>query len=190
MLAPHAAAAPAPDPVLAAHPVGTIIETATGPEGLGTATFDRSTTYRYRLSRVWDTAGDRCVFMMLNPSTATALKLDPTVSRCVKWARTWGFGALEVVNVFAYRATDPDDMKAVGDPVGPANDEALLAAAGAGSLTVAAWGVHGSHNAREAHVRSLFLNAGLDLHYLRLTKDGHPGHPLYIPGATIPTRWQ
>lgn len=180
---------PAPDQVIAHLPIGTVIETATGPEGLATATYDTTGAYRYRLSRVWDASRPRCLFAMLNPSTATALKLDPTVTRCVRFAQRWGFGALEVVNAFAYRATDPAVMKAHPDPVGPGNDDALLAAASAAQLVVAAWGVHAAHLGRGAQVRSLLSSAGTSVHYLRLTKDGHPGHPLYVPGNTTPTAW-
>ncbi|MGV8845820.1 MAG: DUF1643 domain-containing protein [Propionicimonas sp.] len=182
-------APPAPDPVVARHPVGVLVQTAAGPEGLATATFDVTQQYRYRLSRVWDPSGPRCVFAMLNPSTATALTLDATVSRCVRFAKAWSYGALEVVNVFAYRATNPKDMAAQDDPIGPGNDEALLAAGKAGDLVVAAWGVHAELDGRGEVVRRLFDQAGLPLHYLRLTKAGHPGHPLYIPAATRPTRW-
>lgn len=183
------APSPAPDPVIAAQPVGSVIETARGAQGLATATYDDTGTYRYRLSRVWDAELPRCVFAMLNPSTATAFTLDPTVTRCHLFAKSWGFGALEVVNAYAYRATNPKDMKAAADPVGPGNDEALLAAASAADLVVAAWGVHATHRGREAAIRALFSDAGLTLHHLRLTKDGHPGHPLYVPGSTTATLW-
>lgn len=183
-------AAPDPDPVIAGCPVGPVLETAYGPEGLATATYDVTERYRFRLSRVWDASGPRCVFAMLNPSKATAMKLDPTVTRCFRFARAWGFGALEVVNVFAYRSTDPAGLRDPADPVGAGNDDALVAAGRAADLVVAAWGVHARLDSREDAVRALFRTAGVDLHYLRLTKGGSPGHPLYLPAATKPTRWE
>lgn len=181
--------APAPDPTIAAAPVGEVTDTEQGPWGLGTATFDPTRRYRYRLSRIWDPDRGRVNFLMLNPSTADAFTLDPTVRRCVGFARTWGYGALEVTNVFALRSTDPAGLRQVTDPIGPGNDNAILAAAQAADLVVAAWGVHATHLGRDTQVRSLLTAAGVDLHHLRLTKDGHPGHPLYVPGATTPTRW-
>jgi len=185
--------APDPDPVLAACPVGPLVQTARGPQGLATATFDAAETYRFRLSRVWDDSAGRCVFVMLNPSTATAFKLDPTVNRCVRFAKAWGCGALEVVNIFAFRSTDPQGLYTHPDPVGPGNDDAIVAAgraaAGAGGLVVAAWGVHAALGGRGAAVRRLLAGAGVPLHYLKLTKDGHPGHPLYLPNASTPQRW-
>lgn len=178
-----------PDPVVSADPVGTQLEVAYGPWGLATATYDAAHVYRYRISRVWDPGRPRCVFVMLNPSTATAHVLDPTVTRCVKFARAWGCGALEVVNIFALRSTDPQGLYGHPDPVGPGNDRAILAAAGAAGLVVAAWGVHGELGGRAAHVRVLLDDAGVALHHLRLTKDGHPGHPLYLPGDSTPQPW-
>ena len=180
---------PDPDPVVAAVPVGTRIETAEGVHGLATATYDRTEQYRFRLSRVWDASGRRCVFLMLNPSTATAEVLDPTVTRCVGFAKAWGFGALEVVNVFALRSTDPKRLYDHDDPVGPGNDDALVAAAQAAALTVAAWGVHAALHGREAQVRALFSDVDVPLKCLRTTKDGHPGHPLYVPANTRLLDW-
>ena len=74
--------------------------------------------YRYLLTRVWNPEGRRALFVMLNPSTATEYQNDPTVERCERRARTLGFGAFRVTNIFAYRATDPKVMRAQGDPVG------------------------------------------------------------------------
>lgn len=180
---------PDPDPVIAAHPVGTVIETARGRYGLATATYDETSKYRYRLSRVWDDTLPRCVFVMLNPSTATAQVLDPTVTRCVSYAKRWGYGALEVVNIFAYRSTDPAHLYLLDDPVGPGNDEAIVAASSASSLTVAAWGTHAALHSRGLVVRGLLAAANCPLHYLRLTKDLHPGHPLYVSSLTTPIPW-
>lgn len=181
---------PAPDAVIAEHPIGETLRTALGPEGLATASYDSTETWRFRLSRVWNPKLPRCAFVMLNPSTATEEVLDPTVTRCVKFAKSWGYGALEVVNIFAYRATRPADMKAFDSPVGLANDDAITSAARAADLVLAAWGNHGAHLGRGMDVRALLTESGTAVHFLRLTKRGHPGHPLYVRGDTEPTAWR
>lgn len=181
--------APHPDPVIAEQPVGSVLRAALGSEGLATASYDVSEQWRFRLSRVWDAAGTRCLFVMLNPSTATELELDRTVARCVRFAELWGHGALEVVNIFAFRATKPADMKACEDPVGEGNDEAIVAAARRADEIVAAWGAHGAHLGRGEQVRRLLDDVGAPVHYLRLTKKGHPGHPLYVRGTSAPQLW-
>lgn len=179
------------DPVVTAVPVGTHVSTATGKFGLATATFDEHGIYRFRLSRVWGAPGaPRANFLMLNPSTADAFSVDPTIRRCLSFAQAWGAGALEVTNVFALRSTDPGGLRAVSDPVGPGNDTAILAAAQAADIVVAAWGVHARLGGREKAVLDLLAAAGVKLNYLRLTKAGHPGHPLYVPSATELTPWR
>lgn len=178
-----------PDPVVAAQPVGEVVEVASGKHGLATATFDATYTFRYRLSRVWDPAGTRCVFMLLNPSTADHHRLDPTVRRCVGFAHDWGHGALEVVNIFALRSTDPAGLRTAPDPVGPGNDDALLAAARAADQVVVGWGTHGTYRDRHVHVSRLLAGAGLRVKALRTTKDGHPGHPLYLRSDSACSSW-
>ena len=179
-----------PDPVIRACPVGTQIDTQQGPWGLATATFDSVRAYRFRLSRVWDPSLRRVNFVMLNPSTADAFKLDPTVRRCIGFARHWQAGSVEVTNAYAYRSTAPAGLREVADPVGFGNDDALVAAALAADLVIVAWGVHATYLGREAVVRTLLADAGVAPHYLALTKDGHPGHPLYLSGAAQPQPWR
>ena len=112
--------------------------------------------YRYVLTRVWDAGLPRALFVMLNPSTATEVQNDPTVERCERRARALGFGAFRVTNIFAFRATDPREMRAQPDPVGPQNDAAILEslswAAGAQDRIICAWGTHGAHLGRGAAV--------------------------------------
>lgn len=140
--------------------------------------------YRYRLTRSWG-PGKQVVFIMLNPSTATAEVDDPTIRRCVGFAKAWGFESLAVVNLFARRATDPGVLYEVEDPVGPENDQHLLEVCSKADLVVAAWGVHGAFRRRGDRVRDLLKLT--TVHHLGLTKDGHPRHPLYLPKTLTPT---
>jgi hypothetical protein len=145
--------------------------------------------YRYTLTRVWDPGGDRALFIMLNPSTATEVQNDPTVERCERRARALGFGAFRVLNIFAYRATDPRDMRAAPDPVGPENDAAITGSLGWADRVICAWGTHGRHLDRGPQVERLLRAAGAELHHLGLSKEGHPRHPLYIGYAVRPVPW-
>lgn len=163
--------------------------TASTPHGVGTATYSPDLRYRFRLSRVWDSSSPRCAFIMLNPSTATEAVLDPTVTRCVGHAKQWGFGAAEVVNLFAYRATDPKQLRQVDDPIGAGNDVAIMHAARAADLVVVAWGVHGQFITRQDDVVHHLERAGIELHSLGITKSGAPRHPLYLPGGIRPQPW-
>jgi len=124
---------------------------------------------------------------MLNPSTADASRLDPTVRRCAGFATTWGAGALEVTNLFALRATDPNELRSAEAPIGEGNDEAILAGALAADLVVCGWGIHGSLGDRHHDVLMLLFGAGVQPTVLGLTKDGHPRHPLYLRGDLLPT---
>lgn len=146
--------------------------------------------YRYSLTRIWDPAGERALFIMLNPSTATEVQNDPTVERCERRSRALGFGAFRVLNIFAYRATDPRDMKRADDPVGPDNDAALLDGLAWGDRVVCAWGTHGAHQGRGAAVEALLRRTGRELLHLGLSKAGHPKHPLYIGYAVQPQIWE
>lgn len=148
------------------------------------ATFSACRTYRYALWRRWG-RGDYVMFIGLNPSTADETNDDPTIRRCIGFARAWGYGALCMANLFAFRATQPADMKRAADPVGAENDHVLRQLADQAGVVVAAWGAHGTYKGRDQSVRLLVP----DLHYLRLTKDGHPGHPLYLPADLKPQRW-
>lgn len=142
--------------------------------------------YRYSLIHKWSGAPDRkLVFLMLNPSTADAFKTDPTVAACMVWAQKWEFGELEVVNIFAYRATDPKVMKKAEDPIGPLNNAFVKEAAASASLIVAAWGAHGDHLGRGREVATKLLK-DVNLTCLATIEGGHPKHPLYIKRETKP----
>lgn len=142
--------------------------------------------YRYILRRQWDPGAGHLLVVMLNPSTADAEIDDPTIKRCISFARREMFGGIVVMNLFAFRATSPNDMKAADDPIGPDNDSwlgTMLTAAPTFDQTVlAAWGAHGAHLDRAAQVVALADRAGCRLVCLGTTAAGHPRHPLYVAG--------
>lgn len=155
-----------------------------------TAVYSPCERYRYLLTRTWDAAGERALFIMLNPSTATEVQNDPTVERCERRARALGFGAFRVCNIFAWRDTDPRAMRAAADPVGPQNDAAILESTGWADRIVCAWGSHGAHLDRGRRVEAMLRATGLQLYHLGLTKDGQPKHPLYIGYDRQPELWE
>lgn len=140
-----AAIAKAPDVVIA---------TSVDGESAGAA-FSTSELYRYALWRVWDPTRPFWTFGMLNPSKADHIRLDPTVTRCIGHAQRGGAGGLIVWNLFAWRATDPADMKRAPNPVGMSNDRAIRALAQLGAVNIAAWGAHGAWQDRSATVRAM-----------------------------------
>lgn len=152
----------------------------------GGAAFDAAREYRYRLWRTWDAEKPAVAFVMLNPSTADEDADDPTIRRCVGYASEWGYGTLEVVNLFGLRATDPSALRDHRDPVGDANDEYLRRVCDAAAFVVAAWGGNGYIRDRGRQV-ARFLDA--QLHALDTTRDGHPVHPLYQPADAVPEPW-
>ncbi|PRX37616.1 hypothetical protein SAMN05216257_101641 [Meinhardsimonia xiamenensis] len=141
--------------------------------------------YRYALTRVWDEAAPRLLYVMLNPSTATERANDPTIERCERRARALGQGAFGVVNLFAFRATRPADLFAAPDPVGPENDAAIAEAAAWADAILCAWGAHGARQGRAEAVTALLRRAGKPMFHLGLTKGGQPRHPLYV-GYAVP----
>lgn len=153
------------------------------------AVYSDCEAYRYSLTRTWDAAGTRVLFIMLNPSTATEVQNDPTVERCERRARALGFGAFRVCNIFAYRASDPRDMRSQVDPIGPGNDAAILDGLGWAKTVVAAWGGHGDHMGRGDAVAALLRAAQVQPLHLGLTKGGQPKHPLYIGYKVQPMGW-
>lgn len=156
------------------------------------AVFSQCGAYRYALRRDWGAGRDgrgRLVFVMLNPSTADERRNDPTLSRCEARARAMGFGGLEVVNLFGFRATDPRMLKAAPAPVGPRNDAVLRDAARSAGMVICAWGAHGVHRGRAAEVESLLRECNLKLWHLGLTAGGFPRHPLYRSHAIRPMEW-
>ncbi len=160
-------------------------------------------TYRYVLGRPClpmfggYSGYSRCVFVMVNPSTADATKDDPTIRRCIKFATRWGYNELRVVNLFAFRSSHPRDLLGAADPVGPENNEYLADELRAADLVICAWGnngvIDGGTQARAllawCYARATYL------HHLGVTKTGHPKHPLArgkhrIPDDHVPARYR
>ena len=153
------------------------------------AVYSDCEAYRYELTRIWDGAGQKALFVMLNPSTATETQNDPTVERCERRTRALGFGAFRVTNIFAYRATDPKVMRSMADPVGPLNDGAIRDGAVWADHIICAWGSHGAHLWRGQAVETLLRSVLKPLWHLGLTQGGQPKHPLYIGYDRQPEVW-
>jgi hypothetical protein len=139
--------------------------------------------YRYILSREWAPEGTTVTFIGLNPSTADAVNDDPTIRRCVGFAKTWGAARLLMVNLFAFRSTDPSQLKVVRNPVGDENDRCLYQAVAESHLVIAAWGADGRLYDRGTDILKRYSGR---LHVLGLTKAGLPRHPLYLPKSAQP----
>jgi hypothetical protein len=146
------------------------------------AKFSDCRQYRYALWRIWDESKPYAMFIGLNPSTADETEDDPTIKRCINFAKEWGYGGLCMANLFAYRATDPSNMFAAQNPIGPQNDFWLENLTKEAGIIVAAWGNDGSHLGRSKAVLALIPN----LHCLKVNKSGEPAHPLYQPGTATP----
>ncbi len=136
--------------------------------------------YRYALWRWWGPpAGPYMAVIGLNPSTADENKDDPTLRRCIHFARREGCAALVMVNLFAFRATQPRVMKEADEPIGPDNDRILREVCGGAAIVVAAWGDDGAHESRSTDVEYLLVQAGIKPRCFGWTKSGQPRHPLY-----------
>jgi len=149
-----------------------------------TATISECGLYRYDLTRRWADGGTTCAFVGLNPSTADAELDDPTIRRCIGFARDWGHSRLVMLNAYGYRATNPKEMKQAADPIGPQNDNFLVWWFNSCKLVVAAWG-NNIDIGRQKHIVELFPWMKI----LQLTKGGCPGHPLYLRKNMKPVEW-
>lgn len=149
------------------------------------AEFSECRLYRYSLRIIWDPSLPLASFIGLNPSTADEWQDDPTVRRCRNFAEAWTCGGLLMLNIFAFRATDPTDMKKVEEPVGPRNTAAYLIEqlVSCGGPHIAAWGKHGIHRDRGEYIKGHVPR----LDCLALNQDGSPKHPLYLKRSLMPT---
>lgn len=150
------------------------------------ATLSTCRKYRFKLWRTWDSTKPYALFIGLNPSTADETEDDPTINRCVNFSKAWGYGGVYMVNLFAYRATDPSDMFLAEDPIGAENDHWIKILSATAGIVIAAWGNNGRHLERSTKVSKTIPN----LHCLKINKSGEPAHPLYIHSDTKPTPYQ
>jgi hypothetical protein len=155
--------------------------------------------YRYSLDRRWSSSGALIAWIMLNPSTADASTDDATIRRIVNFSQRWSFGRLRVVNLYAYRSTDPDALLQTQDPVGPDNDAEIEHACALADRIVCAWGSHpstqllfgsGCRIIRESAVRAIIARSGKPCGVLGLTKSGAPRHPLRLAASTPWSPWR
>jgi hypothetical protein len=147
--------------------------------------FSACREYRYALWRVWDDSKPYVMFIGLNPSTADETQDDPTIRRCIGYSKGWGFGGLCMVNLFAFRATEPANMMSANSPIGSKNDVWIQQFANDAGLIVAAWGNDGTFMGRS----KLVLDMIPDLMCLKINKTGEPAHPLYQPGSAQPKKY-
>lgn len=148
--------------------------------------------YRYKLVRRWRSGRGWVTFVMLNPSTADAVTDDNTIRRCMGFAELWGYSALHVINLYAYRSTDPRGIGLLGDPVGPLNDKWIRLYSEFhwthGYPLVAAWG----NNAQRSRVDDVLKVMGrysTQLRCLGMTSKGNPKHPLRLAKSTQLIPW-
>jgi hypothetical protein len=147
--------------------------------------FSSCRQYRYCLWREWDKKNcSYAMFIGLNPSTADEVADDPTIRRCVNFAKLWGYGALCMTNLFAYRATAPKVMKSHAAPIGPDNNHWLIELSKNSGVIIAAWGTHGIHLQRDQAVIQMLQGK---LSCLGLTKGRNPRHPLYVKSDVKPS---
>ena len=147
-----------------------------------TARISNCHRYRYLLTREFGGVST-CLFIMLNPSSADAVQDDPTVRRCIGFARRGGFGRLEVVNLYAFRSTSPSALFTALDPVGPDNVSEIREALGRADMVIAAWGNNAGVNdnsGRVGEVMALIERSGKPVKCFGFTRQGQPRHPLYL----------
>lgn len=142
--------------------------------------------YRYWLTRQWDMHKPEVCFIMLNPSDADASIDDPTIRRCVGFAKAFECGRLVVVNLFGFRSPSPTALRGNFDPIGETNDAHLMGAARSAKLVICAWGNHGKLHNRNNYVLNLLKKESITPHALKISLTGHPCHPLYLKGSLIP----
>jgi hypothetical protein len=152
----------------------------------GTAAFSADERYRYTLVREFKGGSGIVVWIMLNPSTATATEDDPTIRRCIGFSREWGYRQLYILNLYAFRATDPKELLKTKDPVGPENDDYTRSILSLADLVVCAWGTKTAEvdKGRAPDVAALARATKKPIRCLGTTKDGHPKHPLYLAANT------
>lgn len=149
-----------------------------------TAKISECNNYRYDLFRVWDETKPYLMFIGLNPSTADHEMDDPTIKKCIGFAEKLNFGGICMCNLFAFRATNPNDMMSSQSPIGIDNDLYVTMHAEKAGMVIAAWGNTGYYLHRDKEVLALLSN--VDVFALNINKSGQPQHPLYICSDSEP----
>lgn len=150
------------------------------------AAFSDCETYRYYLRRTWDRSLSRVCFVLCNPSTATEIVNDPTITRCIGFAKAWDCGGIDIVNIFALRSTDPAALYKARDPIGEHNDEAIKEAVARCRITMVAWSNHGKLDARGCRVAKMIAPLSNTIWCFGLTGSNYPKHPLYLKSDSKP----
>jgi hypothetical protein len=156
----------------------------------GGAVFSDDEKYRYVLSRDWNENGNIIVWIMLNPSIGDDTKLERTTAGCMKRSLAWNFSGMVVINLFAYIATNPNELKQVKDPIGDLNNGFISGIgrdAPDNTVFVAAWGNNGNFMNRDKEVVEMLQNR--DLYCLGITQEGNPRHPLHMSHSIRPELW-
>jgi hypothetical protein len=168
------------------HDPGGKVRPAWPADSVVTVVFSECQGYRYQLREVWDPAKPLVLWILMNPSVACTDYSDPTLRKTGKFSRAWGYGGQLVGNVHAYRATDKKRLLDVADPVGPENDRHILKMAAKAKTIVLAYGQPPKTLRKRGQEMVALLSHHADLCYLRLSQDGMPVHPLYLPEDVRP----
>jgi hypothetical protein len=182
-----------PDMAKPAHDPGDKVKLALKAGIKGTAKFGgKNQEYRYSLTRTWEESKPYALFVLMNPSTADPNSDDPTVAKCCRFAKAWGYGGIVVANTFAYRCTDQKRLLEIEDPIGPDNDKHIIEMAKKAAIVVFAYGEpHKSLRSRgRALAKLLIEKAHVTPYVLSLGKKSTPKHPLYLKETLKPVVWQ
>ena len=152
----------------------------------GWAHFSADKKYRYLLGRRIGASERRLLFIMLNPGSADESHNDPTIRRCMGFAKRWNFGVMEVANLFAFMTPYVAELRAAKEPIGSDNDKWIREALKAADRVILAWGNHGAYLERSRKVARMVSDVAQP-YQLGLNKTGEPTHPLYLPASTLPT---
>ncbi len=153
------------------------------------AIFSKCKRYRYALTRSKKKSANLLLFILLNPSTATEIETDPTITRCQKRASLLGYHSFRVCNLFAFRTKTPAIMKAHHDPIGFCNDMIINYSLREAKQVICAWGSHGNHLNRAEIIKELVRRSDTRAFHLGLTKNNQPKHPLYLRYSEVPIEW-
>lgn len=150
------------------------------------AIFDKQKIYRYLLTRCFETGSKTVTFIMLNPSTADETLNDPTIRRCISFAKKLDAKKMQVVNIFAYRTPNVPELKNAEEPLGKENDFYIENAAEESDIIILAWGNHGSYMNRAEQIKKLLKPFKDKVYALKILKNSEPSHPLYLKKDIVP----